>query len=152
MASTDATHNTTFANQKDTFQNALMSLFSGKASETEADLSKLFTPTFKHYDEDENKIRDFNGWVAHIRWLREMLTPGSVNLTIVQFLRDGNQLAERHTSTTKMPNGKLGKGHTFQFMEIAEDGRIEWIVETVKREDPVKEGGGDEKTGRGRNA
>jgi len=140
MADTNALHKTTFANQRDTLQAALMSLFSGKAEETEVDLSKLFTPTFKHYDEDGGKTSDFSAWVAHIRWLREILTPGSVNLTVTQFLRDGNQLAERHISTTKKPNGNLDTAHTFQFMEIAEHGRIEWIVETVKQRKSVKEG------------
>jgi len=139
MANTNAPFQTTFAYQRDTLQAALMSLFSGKAEETEADLSKLFTPTFKHYDEDGHKIQDFTAWVAHIRWLREILTPGSVNLTITQFLCDGNQLAERHISTTKMPDGILSAAHTFQFMEIAKDGRIEWIVETVKRGKSIKE-------------
>lgn len=140
MADTNSSPKATFANQRDTLQAALMSLFSGKAEETEADLSKLFTPTFTHYDEDRGKTSDFTAWVAHIRWLREFLTPGSVNLTITQFLRDGNQLAERHISTTKLPDGNVGAAHTFQFMEIAEDGRIEWIVETVKQGKSVKEG------------
>lgn len=140
MADPIVPYQTTFANQKDTFQAALMSLFSGKVEDTETDLSRLFTPSFKHYDEDEDKIRDFTAWVAHIRWVRQILDPSSVNLTITQFLRDGNQLAERHISTTKNPDGNLAAAHTFQFMEIAEDGRIEWIVETVKQGKSVKDG------------
>jgi len=140
MADTNAPAKATFASRIDTFQAALVSLFSGKPEDTEAEISKIFTPTFKHYDEDSGEIKDFTAWVAHLRWVREILTPGSVSLTVTQFLRDGNQLAERHISTTKMPSGKISPAHTFQFMEIAEDGRIEWIVETVKSGASVKEG------------
>ena len=140
MADTNASRKATFADRRETLQAALMSLFSGKAEDTEEDLSKLFTPTFKHYDEDGGKTSDFTAWVGHIRWLREILKPGSVNLTITQFLRDGNQLAERHISTSEKPDGHLHEAHTFQFMEIAEDGRIEWIVETVKQRKSIKDG------------
>lgn len=38
-----------------------------------------------------------------------------------------------------MPSGKVAKSHTFQFMEIADDGRIEWIVETVKQNQSLKD-------------
>jgi len=147
-----------FANTREGLQVALMSLFSGTLESTEADLSKLFTPTFKHYDEDNDRVLDFAGWVKHVKWLRKILKPGCVNLKITQFLRDGNQLAERHISTTEMEveedvaaEGheenkvrkvvkKLHAAHTWQFMEIAEDGRIEWIIETVKQGKSVKDG------------
>lgn len=121
----------TFCSKVDTYQAALMSLFSGKPEETEADLSKLLHPSFTQRDSETT--RDFAGFVAHIRHIREVLKPGSVDLTVTQYLRDGNQLAERHTSTTKMPDGTVSKAETFQFGEVAEDGRIAWIVENVKR-------------------
>lgn len=132
MANTITPYTTTFANQVDTYQAALMSLFSGKAEDTEADLSKLFTPTFTQRDDQAS--RDFPAFVKHIRWLRENLPPGSVNLTVTHFLRDGNQIAERHSSTTKRPGGEISRAETFMWVEIAEDGRIAWIVETVKRD------------------
>jgi hypothetical protein len=131
MADTTAPYTTTFANQKDTYQAALRSLFVGKPEDTEADLSKLFTPTFTQRDDDTT--RDFPAFVAHIRWLREILPPGGFNdLTVTQFLRDGNQLAERHGGSKKKPPTP-GSTETFQFAEIAKDGRFAWIVETVKR-------------------
>ena len=135
MANTTAPYTTTFANQVDTYQAALMSLFSGKPENTEADLSNLFTPTFTQRDNETS--RDFPAFVEHIRWLREILQPGSVNLTVTHFLRDGNQIAERHSSTTKMPSGEVSGAETFQWVEIAEDGRIAWIVETVKQDDKI---------------
>ncbi|KAK3936873.1 hypothetical protein QBC46DRAFT_21228 [Diplogelasinospora grovesii] len=121
---------TSFADDKVVYQAALASLFSGKPEDTESDLSRLFTPTFTQRDDDTT--RDFPAFVAHIRWLREILPTGSVTLTVTQFLRDGAQLAERHDSTTTFPDGSVGRAETFQFAQLAEDGRIEWIVETVR--------------------
>lgn len=123
MAST-----TNFADNKDTYEAALLSLFSGKPEDTERDLSNLFTPTFTQ--RDNSTTRDFPAFVAHIRRLREILP--SVTLTVTQFLRDGTQLAERHTSSTTRPDGSVTGAETFQFAEVAEDGRIAWIVETVQ--------------------
>lgn len=131
MADSTTPLTTTFAHKVDTYQAALMSLFSGNPEDTEADLSKLFTPTFTQRDDET--LRDFPAFVQHIRWLREVLQPGSVNLTVTHFLRDSNQVAERHRSTTKFQSGEVGGAETFQWVEIAEDGRIAWIVETVKK-------------------
>ncbi|OOG00875.1 hypothetical protein ASPCADRAFT_202707 [Aspergillus carbonarius ITEM 5010] len=120
----------TFANQADTFQATLMSLFAGNPHDTEADLSKVFTPSFTQRDDDTT--RDFAGFVKHMKWLRENLPAGSVQLTITQFLRDGAHLAERHNSTLTKPDGTVSAAETFLFAEVAEDGRIAWVVETVK--------------------
>ncbi|KUL90186.1 hypothetical protein ZTR_02175 [Talaromyces verruculosus] len=120
----------TVCDKVETYQAALMSLFSGKPEDTEADLSKLLHPSFTQ--RDDTTTRDFVGFVAHISHLRQVLSPGSVELKVTQFLRDGNQLAERHTSTMKMPDGTVRQAETFQFGELAEDGRIASVVETVK--------------------
>ncbi|KAL6252331.1 hypothetical protein RBB50_000049 [Rhinocladiella similis] len=125
------TTKTDFADKAETFQAALMSLFSGDPDSTETDLSKLLTPTFT-IQADENKM-DFPAFVAHMRHLREILP--SVRLTTTQFLRDGAQLAERHSSSTIGPDGFVGNAETFLFAEVAEDGRLEWIVETVRKRD-----------------
>jgi hypothetical protein len=120
----------TVCDKVETYQAALMSLFSGKPENTEADLSKLLHPSFTQ--RDDTTTRDFAAFVAHISHIRQVLSPGSVDLKVTQFLRDGNQLAERHTSTMKMPDGTVRKAETFQFGELAEDGRITSIVEIVK--------------------
>jgi hypothetical protein len=117
----------TFADSAKTYEATLMSLFSGKPEDTEADLAKIFTPSFQ-FDAVDDK-HDFDGFVAHMRRLRGMNLV--VELTTVQFLRDGNQLAERHTSWTTLADGTRRPAETFMFAEIAEDGRIEWIKEVV---------------------
>jgi hypothetical protein len=124
---------TEWANKCDTYEAGLMSLFSGKPEDTERDLEKMFTPTFTQRDDETT--RDFSAFVSHIQWLRDMLPEGSVRLSVVQFLRDGNQLGERHMSTTTLPDGRVLIAETFQFAEVAEDGRIAWIVENVKNLD-----------------
>ncbi|PYH87645.1 hypothetical protein BO71DRAFT_489406 [Aspergillus ellipticus CBS 707.79] len=41
-------------------------------------------------------------------------------------------LAERPDSTSVLADGRVAHGETFQFVEVAEDGRIRKIVETVR--------------------
>ncbi|SPO04189.1 uncharacterized protein DNG_06872 [Cephalotrichum gorgonifer] len=127
MEPTTAPYTTNFADSKETYQAALLSLFAGKPENTEADLAKLFTPTFTQRDDHET--RDFQAYVAHIRHMREMKV--KVTLGMGPFLRDGSRLAERHMSGTAGPDGFVRRSETFRFCEIAEDGRIQSIVETV---------------------
>ncbi|CAK7267642.1 hypothetical protein SEPCBS57363_002690 [Sporothrix epigloea] len=126
-----ASSRTTFSDHKETFQAALNSFFTGKPEETETDLARLCHPTFRLSAEDEEL--DFSGFVKHMHWLRENLPANSVSLTITQFLVDGNQRADRHSSTTVMPDGKVRGAETFLFAEIADDGRLLWVKEHVMR-------------------
>lgn len=118
----------TFADRPETYQATLKSLFAGNPEDTEADLSKIFSPSFQ-FEAGPEKY-DFAGFVAHMRRLREMKL--TVDLTTVQFLRDGNQLAERHVSMTTLQDGTELPAETFMFAEIAADGRINWIKEAVE--------------------
>ncbi|EED22179.1 hypothetical protein TSTA_094250 [Talaromyces stipitatus ATCC 10500] len=120
-----------FCDKVDTYQAALLSVFTGKPEDTEADLSKLLHPSFTQ--RNDTTTRNFADFVAHISHIRQVLSAGSVDLTVTQFLRDGNQIAERHTSTMKMPDGTVRKAESFQFGEIAEDGRIVSIIDTMLR-------------------
>ncbi|ETS00297.1 hypothetical protein M419DRAFT_84509 [Trichoderma reesei RUT C-30] len=122
------TQRATFADSPQTYQATLRSLFTGDPQDTETDLSKIFSPTF-HFTAAAEKY-DFAGFVEHIRRLREMKL--SVDLTTVEFLRDGDLLAERHVSTTILQSGKRMSSETFMFAGIAEDGRIDWIKEAVQ--------------------
>lgn len=136
MTSPTLSSRTTFADSQDTFAAALRSLFSGTPEDTESDLSRLLTPEFTLREGTE--VFDFAGFVSHIRHLRTILP--SVELESVQFLRDGNQLAERHIGITTMPDGRKARSESFLFIEIAEDGRIAWIVECVKQDSDVPGG------------
>ncbi|KAJ8099322.1 hypothetical protein POJ06DRAFT_239213 [Lipomyces tetrasporus] len=129
MADPAPLRKTHFTNHKDTYEAALMSLFSGVPEDTQTDLDKMFTPDFTQRDDETT--RDFPAFVKHIQWLRTILPTGSVKLTVTVFLRDGTQLAERHTSTSRRGDGSLMLAETFQFVEVAEDGRISSIVETI---------------------
>ncbi|CEJ94709.1 hypothetical protein VHEMI10226 [[Torrubiella] hemipterigena] len=120
----------TFADKQDTFAAALGSLFSGTPEDTEADLSRLLIPTSTLREGTE--VLNFETFVSHIRHLRTILP--SVELTSIQFMRDGSQLAERHIGVTTMSDGSKARSETFLFAEIAPDGRLAWIVESVVRD------------------
>lgn len=121
----------TFCDSLPTYQAALRRIFAGQPSTTAADLAAIFTPTFTQRDNDTT--RDFPAFVEHIRWVREVTGGDIGDIDVVQFLRDGNQLAERHVNKTTMPDGRPVESETFMFVEVAEDGRIEKVVELVKR-------------------
>ena len=129
---TTTSYKTTFADKVETYQAAINSLFAGNPEDTEAELTKLFTPAF--IQRDDETTRDFPAFVKHIRWLRGILPMGSVNVRVTHFLREGNQIAERHSGdSVTLPDGRISWGETFMWVEISEDGRIAWIVETVKK-------------------
>ncbi|KAL1903361.1 hypothetical protein Sste5346_000647 [Sporothrix stenoceras] len=121
----------TFTDQKETFEAAISGFFSGKPEETEAYLATICHPSFRLTA--DNEAMDFPGFVKHMTWLRENLPPNAISLTITQFLVDGNQRADRHSSTTKMPDGTVRGAETYLFAEVADDGRLLWVKEHVMR-------------------
>ncbi|KAK0099617.1 hypothetical protein ONS95_013486 [Cadophora gregata] len=127
---------TTFADTPSGLATAINSFFSGPPETTESDLSKFFTPTFTQCDDSNapSGSRDFPAFVKHIKWLREILPPGSVNVKVTHYMRDGNQIAERHSGDpVTMEDGSVVLGETYMWIELAEDGRIEGVVETVRK-------------------
>ncbi|CAH0047111.1 unnamed protein product [Clonostachys solani] len=126
---------TSFASDKFSFETALMSLFSGPPENAESDFLKVFTPTSTMRADD--KKFDFAAFVAQNRRVRELKPKVSIKVT--QFLRDGRQFADMHESTTELLDGTLMEAETFMFGEVAEDGRLAWIVETVRhiKRDPI---------------
>ncbi|KAF9875076.1 hypothetical protein CkaCkLH20_07342 [Colletotrichum karsti] len=128
------------ADARETFEAALLSLFTGKVENTESDLEKIFHPDFTFRDSREDglvKHKDYADWVKHVKFLRTA-DIGLVDFKIVQFLRDGSLLAERHIAQGKGPDGKVVQSETMIFAEIAEDGRVKSIVENVNLNEPVK--------------
>ncbi|KAH7321937.1 hypothetical protein BKA65DRAFT_513298 [Rhexocercosporidium sp. MPI-PUGE-AT-0058] len=136
MATSSPPTRATFADTPATLSAAINSFFSGPPETTESDLLKLFTPTFTQRDDSNapSGSRDFPAFVEHIRWLREILPPGSVNVKVTHFMKDGNQIAERHSGDPMtLEDGSIVHGETFMWIELAEDGRIEGVVETVRK-------------------
>lgn len=126
----------TFADTPEGLAATTNSFFSGPPQTTESDLSKLFTPTFTQCDDGNapSGSRDFPAFVKNIRWLREILPPGSVNVKVTLYMRDGNHIAERHSGDPMtMEDGSVVLGETYMWIELAEDGRIEGVVETVRK-------------------
>lgn len=132
MAATNIQAKATFADSATNLGTAINSFLSWTPEATEEDLSELFTPTF--IQRDDQTLQEFPAFVKHIRWMREILPRGSVNFRVTQFMRDGNQVAERHSGDPMtLPDGRNQWGETFMWIGLADDGRIEWIVETIKR-------------------
>ncbi|KAI1086532.1 hypothetical protein F5B19DRAFT_478966 [Rostrohypoxylon terebratum] len=129
MTSNQKSQKATFADSKETYQTSLMSLFSGKPEDTETDISKTFTPTATLRDEDTTL--DFPGLIEHFAFLQKILS--RVTLNVEQFICDGSQAANRHSPSTTMADGIVKKAETYMFVVLAEDGRIESVVETVRR-------------------
>ncbi|KAL2068386.1 hypothetical protein VTL71DRAFT_16484 [Oculimacula yallundae] len=133
--STPATR-TTFADSPATLGAAINSFFDGPPETTETDLLKLFTPTFTQRADENHPSgsRSFPEFVKHIAWLRGFLPPGSVNVKVTHYMRDGNHIAERHSGEpSEQEDGSLVFGETFMWIELAENGRIEGVVETVRK-------------------
>ena len=138
MAS-DNSPRATFCDSRETYEAALRSIFSGAPEDTELDLSKIFTPSMTLRDNESTY--DFPAFVAHIRWVRKVTNSNIGTLDVVQFLRDGSQLAERHMNAGLDPAGTPVRSETLMFVEVAEDGRIEKVVELVNQ---LKDGESEE--------
>ena len=69
--------------------------------------------------------------------LRKITTAISVKST--HYLRDGNQLAERHIATVEFVNKPTAKFEVFLIAKVKEDGRIENLVETLRQFEGLEE-------------
>ena len=118
-----------FASHRDSYSAALAGMFKGKPEDTENYLTQIFTPDFEMIADGE--VFDFTKMIKHMTFLREILPPGGTFET-THFLRDGSQLAERHVSRGQGPEGKIVDAETYQFVDIAEDGRVKKILELVR--------------------
>ena len=55
-------------------------------------------------------------------------------MKVTLYMRDGNHIAERHSGDPMtMEDGSVVLGETYMWIELAEDGRIEGVVETVRK-------------------
>ncbi|KAH6867797.1 hypothetical protein B0T10DRAFT_451506 [Thelonectria olida] len=104
------------------------SIFVGDSENTEDDLKRLFMPTYTQ--EVDGRVLSFPEFVDHIRHLRTATT--SVKVKVSQFLRDGNQLAERHTVSVEFSNKPRSEFEVFLFGVVHEDGRLSSVVETIR--------------------
>ncbi|KAG4261598.1 hypothetical protein LB506_012053 [Fusarium annulatum] len=119
----------------DKYENGFESIFIGEPETTRADLEGLFTQDYTSIV--DGKLIEFPEFVEHIQHLRQVTT--AIKVQVTHFLREGNQLAERHFVTAEFSNKPPSKYEVFLFASVDESGRIESLVETVRQTDGLEE-------------
>ncbi|KAF5681864.1 hypothetical protein FDENT_7931 [Fusarium denticulatum] len=119
----------------DKYEKGFESIFIGKPETTRSDLECLFTQDYTSIV--DGKCIDLPEFVEHIQHLRQVTT--AVKVKVTHFLRQGNQLAERHFVTAEFSNKPPSKYEVFLFAIVDESGRIERLVETLRHTDGLEE-------------
>jgi hypothetical protein len=119
----------------DRYEKGFESIFIGEPATTQADLERLFAEDYTSIV--DGKCIDFPEFVEHIQHLRQVTT--AIKVQVTHFLRQGNQLAERHFVTAEFSNKAPSKYEVFLFATVDESGRIERLVETLRQMDGLEE-------------
>ncbi|KAF5266825.1 hypothetical protein FOXYS1_2315 [Fusarium oxysporum] len=119
----------------DKYEKGFESIFIGEPETTQADLEGRFTQDYTSIV--DGKCIKFPEFVEHIQHLRQVTT--AIKVQVTHFLREGNQLAERHFVTTEFSNKPPSKYEVFLFATVDESGRIERLVETLRQTDGLEE-------------
>ncbi|KAF5630144.1 hypothetical protein F52700_7502 [Fusarium sp. NRRL 52700] len=132
---TPKTPYTDWTSSLDKYEKGFESIFIGEPETTRAHLDGLFTQDYTSIV--DGKCIDFTEFVEHIQHLRQVTT--AIKVKVTHFLRQGNQLAERHFVTAEFSNKPPSKYEVFLFATIDESGRIERLVETLRQTDGLEE-------------
>ncbi|KAL5586710.1 hypothetical protein FOBRF1_016580 [Fusarium oxysporum] len=119
----------------DKYEKGFESIFIGGPETTQADLEGLFNQDYTSIV--DGKRIEFPEFVEHIQHLRQVTT--AIKVQVTHFLREGNQLAERHFVTAEFSNKPPSKYEVFLFATVDESGRIERLVETLRQTDGLEE-------------
>ncbi|KAG5760078.1 hypothetical protein H9Q72_011805 [Fusarium xylarioides] len=119
----------------DKYEKGFESIFIGEPRTTRSHLEGLFTQDYKSLV--DGKCIDFPEFVEHIQHLRQVTT--AIKVQVTHFLREGNQLAERHFVTAEFSNKPPSKYEVFLFATVDESGRIKGLVETLRQTDGLEE-------------
>ncbi|KAF4499112.1 hypothetical protein FAGAP_4705 [Fusarium agapanthi] len=117
------------------YEKGFESIFIGEPETTQADLEGLFTQDYTSIV--DGKCIDFPEFVEHIQHLRQVTT--AIKVQVTHFLRQGNQLAERHFVTAEFSNKPPSKYEVLLFATVDQNGRIERLVETLRLTDGLEE-------------
>ncbi|WKT51421.1 hypothetical protein QSH57_016391 [Fusarium oxysporum f. sp. vasinfectum] len=117
------------------YEKGFESIFIGGPETTQADLEGLFTQDYTSIV--DGKRIEFPEFVEHIQHLRQVTT--AIKVQVTHFLREGNQLAERHFVTAEFSNKPPSKYEVFLFATVDGSGRIERLVETLRQTDGLEE-------------
>ncbi|KAL4731825.1 hypothetical protein ACLX1H_000817 [Fusarium chlamydosporum] len=126
-----------WTSSRENFEKGFESIFVGQPQTTRSDLENLFTRNYTSLI--DGKPLGLEEFIQHIHHLRE--NTANVNVNVTHFLREGNQLAERHFVTVEFSNKPTSKYEVFLFATVHKSGRIENLVETLRHLEGLEEDG-----------
>ena len=94
----------------------------------EATIDRYFTPDYQQRTDGELVDRD--GFAAHIKVLRGLVTHGEVE--VFEALRDGDRIADRHRVSVTKRDGTVSQLEIYLFGELAADGRLRRVDEVSR--------------------
>ena len=115
--------------QKDKLQDNLSALFIGDPADTEATVKRYFNPEYTQVTDGHTS--DFAGFVAHVNHLRSATR--EVSFEVHEFLRNGDQIADRHTIKAVMQNGKTTEFEILLFGTLDNEERLLKVVESTRQ-------------------
>ncbi|KAF4445595.1 hypothetical protein F53441_10659 [Fusarium austroafricanum] len=127
--------NVDWASSLEKYEKGFESIFLGEPETTQTDLENLFTQGYTSIV--DGKSVNFAEFVQHIEHVRKVTT--AVKAKVTHFVREGNQLAERHFVTAEFSNKPPSEYEVFLFATIHESGRIESLVETLRQTQGLEE-------------
>jgi hypothetical protein len=116
---------------KSAFQAAMLGSVVGDPAQAETWVRSVATPSYQHII--NGTVRDFAGFVEHIRQMRENVV--EFEFKVHEFLRDGDQIAVRSTGRMKMKPAAGGIDFGFEamiFVGVGDDERMSWLKEVSR--------------------
>ncbi|KAF4960397.1 hypothetical protein FGADI_1044 [Fusarium gaditjirri] len=132
---TSAPSHVDWTSSLDKYEKGFESIFIGEPETTRADLEGLFTQDYTSIV--DGKRIEFPEFVEHIKHLRQVTA--AIKVQVTHFLRQGDQLAERHFVTAEFSNKPPSKYEVFLFATVDENGKIKSLVETLRQMDGLEE-------------
>jgi predicted SnoaL-like aldol condensation-catalyzing enzyme len=94
----------------------------------EETIDRYFTPDYRQRTDGETLTRD--AFVDHIRHLRTRVVSGQIE--VVEALREGNLIADRHRVRAVKPDGSKLEVEVYLFGELAADDRLRRVDEASR--------------------
>ncbi len=117
------------AASKESYTNATSEVLMGAPVVTEEVIKRYFNPGYGQITDCH--VSDYAAFVKHIMHLRGTIESGEV--VVHDFLRDGNQIAERHNVTCALKGGKKAELEGISVGTLDGRGRLEKVMELTRQ-------------------
>ena len=98
------------------YSKAFNELFAGDVSDARSTVEKYFTPQYEQTT--DGHVSQYEDFIKHIEFLRSIAE--TCNIEIVDFVREGRKVAERHFVSGRTKAGKELKAEVYLFGELDE--------------------------------